>query len=161
MESSNGAGESSELVTESGNIANIRQVAVVDVALAGADHSVDVDVELVDTAGHQVGVRAPHRCYAMRFPRWMPRWSSAVADTPTSAAERDLLLSVHALALWTVVVVNKADRAAAAELDEAVPFTASVSEQAEGTSAWEVLAWACEYGSRTPDSALSAEEMAR
>jgi len=121
-----------DLVTERGNPGNRRHVAAVTVyldapVLAGG-------VELVDTPGtgsvFAWDTAAAHEA--------LETMDAAVfvltADSPVSAAERDLYAKITGLAVATFTVLNKADHLDAAGLTEAAEFTRQVLAQAARSS---------------------------
>ena len=121
-----------DLVTERGNQGNRRHVAAVTVyldapVLAGG-------VELVDTPGtgsvFAWDTAAAHEA--------LETMDAAVfvltADSPVSAAERDLYAKITGLAVATFTVLNKADHLDAAGLTEAAEFTRQVLAQAARSS---------------------------
>jgi len=119
------------LVTERGNPEN--KLGVGDVVLRLSSPLLEqYGVELVDTPG--TGSVFVHNTSAAE--QVYESLDAAVvvvsADPPISAAERDLLVNVNALAVRTFVVLNKADQLDAADLREAREFTEVACERALG-----------------------------
>lgn len=113
------------LVTERRNPGNALGLTSVEVVLASG-RLLQHPVELVDTPG--TGSVFEHNTQAA-----VAEYASldavivvVAADPPISAAERDLLQRVAALAVRTFVVLNKSDQLDQVELVEAVRFTESV-----------------------------------
>lgn len=119
-----------DFVTERNNPANRRHVAAVTVALDAP--ILARGVEIVDTPGTG-SVHAHNTAAAARV---LPTMDAAIfvltADPPVSASERELLGRVAGLSVTTFVVLNKADYLTAAELAEAMEFTAGIAREAVG-----------------------------
>jgi GTP-binding protein EngB required for normal cell division len=114
-----------DLVTESGNPANVHQVSEVEIILkesALANHP----VEVVDTPG--VGSVFAHNTAAAQqaYQSLDAVVVVLTADPPITASDRDLLAELAGRAVRTFIVINKADRFDEAELAEAVAFTGTV-----------------------------------
>lgn len=125
-----------EFVTERGNPANEKQVAIVDV-----EHPALVPYEgirFVDTPG--MGSVFAHNTRASKD--WMPRIGAALVavsvDHPLSGDDLLLLNDVTAHTPEGAILLTKADRVSAAELDSVVRFIRRQSEERTGRK-WHVL----------------------
>ncbi len=126
----------SEFVTERGNPANAKQVAVVDVelpALAPYD-----GIRFVDTPG--LGSVFAHNTKASKD--WMPRVGAALVAVSVShpLSEDDLLLleDVSAQTPEAAILLTKADLVSGDELDRVVGFTRELARERTGKE-WRIL----------------------
>jgi small GTP-binding protein len=119
-----------DFATERGNPANRRHVAAVTVRLDAP--ILARGVEIVDTPG----TGSVHAHNSAAADSVLPTMDTAIfvltADPPVSASERELLGRVARLSVTTFVVLNKADYLTAAELAEAMDFTARIAREAVG-----------------------------
>jgi GTP-binding protein EngB required for normal cell division len=113
------------LVTEGANPDNTLGIADVTVLLRGQPLGPS-PVEIVDTPG--TGSVFEHNTQAARhaYESLDAVIVVVAADPPISADERDLLRDLAARAVRTFVVLNKADRLSAMELDQSVAFAVEV-----------------------------------
>jgi ribosome biogenesis GTPase A len=129
-----------ELVTESGNPDNVKQVADVTVQLPAP--LLASGLELVDTPG----TGSVHEHNTAEAQQALELMDAAVfvvsADPPISASERAWLREVRARAVHVLCVLNKADYLAPDQLAEAVRFTRTVlaTELGSDTHVWPVSA---------------------
>jgi GTP-binding protein EngB required for normal cell division len=119
-----------EFVTEAGNPANRRQVAVVDVFTpAMSDWP---GMRLVDTPG--LGSVFVHNTEATRA--WMPNVAVALvtvsADRPFSDEDRRLVAEARQIAPRVVVVLTKVDLLTDAELQEVTAFLDRALRESSG-----------------------------
>jgi GTP-binding protein EngB required for normal cell division len=122
----------SELVTERGNPGNRLGLRRVVVLLRCA--LLERGIELVDTPG----TGSVHEANTAEAEAAIADMDAAIfvltVDPPISAGERAMLARVSAASVATFVLLNKADRMAPEEADEATAFTTAVVAETTGRS---------------------------